>query len=145
MAGTISSNSPQVRQAFQKHILSEFSAKEYHVRTNAEAFVKEVDHYRTSYTTRLIGVNQAIREMLNSPHWEYTYYGKLKFLNAAGLKKYTIAMANQDKISDRGWEEINRLYDNLIVMNGARIYTAVKNGATVTSKNPHATTKKRYY
>ena len=136
------SNDKSIIAKNQREFLSEFPAKEYGAKTNREAFASQIDALK--YNGR--STQTAVRDYVDGGALEYTYYGRAKYLNKIGLKKYD---PDKQDLTDRQWEEVNRLYENLMVRDGTKLYEDIKAGKTKpvkkkpTKKKPEYQTKQK--
>lgn len=116
----------------QKHIMSYFHAKDYGARTNAEAFMSEVQHYmRGGYGPYPY---HAIYQMAWNGCFLVGNYDIIRYLKSIGLTDEGRIVGFKNYRNEGPME----LYASLLARDGAKLYEAYKAG-----KNPLAPKKKK--
>jgi hypothetical protein len=127
----VRSNSKDIVARNRANILSDFPAKEYGVKSNADAFVREVDSYKKHHPR--MSTQQAVKELVNAATIGYPYsYDRAKYLNKLGLKKLDAEKMND--WTDKEYLQMNQLYESIIVRDGTSLYNDIKSGKTVKGK-----------
>jgi hypothetical protein len=127
----VSSNSKEVIEKNKKYLLSYFEG-----RNKKEQFVSQIDYMRHPRAT----IYATVRDWIDSGSYEYTYYGRAKYLNKIGLKKYNAE--DIDKLTDKQCEEINNLFVHILARDGEKLYNEVKKAKGELQKKSKTTTTK---
>jgi hypothetical protein len=139
---TVRSNSKSVIEKNQKGILKAFEPPSIEGISRKDQFVRQIDSLKKHGEHRPQSTQKAIKQWVDGGCTREVYYTeRLEYLNKLGLKKYTAK--DMDNMTDAQWEEVDKMYVNLIVRDGTNLYDDLKSGKPKTTKKKATAKGKR--